>query len=332
MHLRRRAGRRGAAYAAYLAAIGRSPSAEEARAFEARLESGQALEDLVAELRTSPEAFEHAVSGAAGAAVDRLESQFESAGRLPQRLVFLHLMRSAGTTLSDLLSQWTAPGRSRVHMFVDDLVFMPQPVLAQMDVIAGHIPFEAVELIPGRFSTVCVIREPYARTLSHWAELRKSEPSFADLTLDRFVNDDFFDVPSGNYQARQLAHRIGISEAWQSYSPRKEIAARHGDPNQPRILQALFDSTPVTLDEDQLAAESLKVLSGLDFVGVTDRIEELVGALARHVGVEAGQVQRLNASAPFDRDDVPESIRRRIDERTGVDRQLYDAAQRRANP
>jgi hypothetical protein len=329
--LRRRSGPGGPAEAAYLATFGRRPSRRESGAFEKKLAAGEPLEHLIAELRSSPEAFDEAISAAATASVERLESQLQFAERLPERIVFLHLMRSAGTTLSDVLSRWAAPGRSRVHMFVDDLVFMPRPILRQMDVIAGHIPFEAVELIPGRFSTVCVIRDPYARTLSHWAELRKSESTFADLSLDRFVTDDLFDVPSGNYQARQLAHRIGINQAWQTYSPRDQVAARHGDPNQQRILQVLFDSTPVALDDEALRQASLKVLSGLDFVGVTDRLEELVQALARHVGVEADRIPRLNASAPFDRDDIPESIRRRIDERTGVDRELYDAARRRVN-
>lgn len=45
-------------------------------------------------------------------------------------------------------------------------------------------------------------------------ELRKSGPSYENLTLDAFASSDDFHSAASNYQARQLAHRIDVSGAW----------------------------------------------------------------------------------------------------------------------
>ena len=176
--------------------------------------------------------------------------QEEGAGT--PRLVFLHIMKVAGTSFSHLLEQWAGPGRSRVHVYLDDLVLMSRLQLAATPVLTGHIPYEGLSLLPPAFQSLVVLRDPVERTLSHYRELRRSRQQYSDLTLDEFIHSDVYDVPSGNYQARQLAHTIGVADAWITYSPKELNRSVGGEPEDAYPLQSLFDSTPVRHGADEL--------------------------------------------------------------------------------
>jgi hypothetical protein len=313
---------------AFLAVLGRDPGPAEIVALRARLESGAAPSDLLDELRASPEARD-VLARSARAAVRRELDQGAAGpvgGGGGERLVFVHIMKVGGLSLSDLLGRWAAGSRVVLNAFLDELALTPRPRLRQTRVISGHIPAEALGLIPGPFRTTCVLRDPLRRTLSHWAELRTSEPRFSDLTLDRFVHDEYFDVPSGNYQARQLGHRIGIEDAWSAFSPASIYSARGGDPGDPYLLQSLFDSTPISGDDDQLHRLAADTLRRVDHVGVTDRLDALAARLAPIFDARPEPVPRLHPSSAPPTEEIPAAVRRHIDERTRVDRALYELA------
>jgi hypothetical protein len=239
-------------------------------------------------------------------------------------------MKVGGTSLSDLFQRWVGVDRSRVHIFVDDLILTPPLLLSQLRLLAGHFPYEALSFVPDPYSTLCVLREPVARTLSHYSELRSARARYRDLPLDEFVFNEEFDVPSGNYQARQLAHEIGLADAWRSYTPEEGLRAAGADPEQAYPVQALFDSTPLQFDEDTLLHRARANLARIDFVGVTESLDSVGGAVARLFGTTPERPQRLNVSVPIDRRDIDRRILRRIEGRTAVDRELYEAALSRA--
>jgi hypothetical protein len=57
-------------------------------------------------------------------------------------VVLLRIMKTGGTSLSDLCSGWaTPPGRARAHLFIDYLLLTPTAMLARLSFIAGHIPY-----------------------------------------------------------------------------------------------------------------------------------------------------------------------------------------------
>ena len=290
-----------------------------------RLAGGFHFDDLVAELLASAEGENALIKRSDRAFRTRLRRQFDRAGESPgqPRLVFLHIMKVGGTSLSDTFQRWMAPDRSRVHVYMDDLVMTPLPILAQFRFIAGHIPYAALPLIPGSYSTLCVLRDPYSRTISHFTHLRQVRARYRDVTLEEFVTSDEFDVPSGNYQARQLAHEMNPVEAWRSYSPELLYQARGGDPLAEYPLQSLFDSLPVGYPDDALLGRAKDNLTQIDFVGATEDLDTVGSAIAKLFGAQAEQIPRLNTSPPIDAREIDSRIRRRIDERTAVDRELY---------
>jgi len=316
----------------YRSLLGRPASPEELAAMRSRASHGVGFDELLAELVTSEDSTELLMARSGPAFRAKLRRQFAQAdgSATAGRLVFLHIMRVGGTSLSDSLQRWVEPDRSRVHVYVDDLVLTPPPILAQLRVLAGHIPYAALPLIPGPYSTLCVLRDPYARTISHFALLRRARDQYRDLTLDEFVSSDEFDVPSGNYQARQLAHDMDITEAWRSYSPEDLYRARGGEPLHQYPLQSLFDSVSVGFNDDELLRRATENLAQIDYVGVTEHLDTVGTAISELLGVKAEQMPRLNASPPSEAREIDARIRRRIDERTAVDRQLYEAASKRS--
>jgi hypothetical protein len=318
--------------ALYRSLLGRAASREEEATVRERAAQGVSFDGLVKDLLSSEEGVDQAIARSGPAFRSKLRRRFSSraAGAFGPRLVFLHIMKVGGTSLSDSFQRWVAPDQARVHVYMDDLLLTPAPILAQLRLIAGHIPYGALPLIPGPYDTLCVLRDPFSRTISHYTHLRAVRDRYRDVTLDEFVSNEEFDVPSGNYQARQLAHDLDILEAWRSYSPEDLYAARGGDPLHEYPLQSLFDSLPVNFSDDELLRRSTEHLDRIDYVGVTDDLDGIGSAIARLFQVKAEPMPRLNPSPPLDPREIDIRLRRRIDERTAVDRELYQKAQQRA--
>jgi hypothetical protein len=307
---------------------GREPSPAERADLLERVRHGLDFEGVVEEVLSIPEVLEQTVTRGSDALRDLMEQQIraddEPAGPAPTRVVFMHIMRTGGTSLSTALRQWVGPSGARVGIALDELAVMPRPQLARLRVLAGHIPHQALEITPGAFQTVTLLREPVARTLSQYRELRDKR-GYDDLSLDEFLGSEVFDVISGNYQARVLAHTIDLDGAWITYSPLRRYQDAGGEAGQPYPLQALFDSTPLVVDDDKLLAEASENLSGVDLVGVTENLHELAARVSRVLGVHDASVPLLNASRSTT-GELPARTRRLIEKRTLVDRELYELA------
>lgn len=328
--LRRRRDGAIALNAIFRSLLGRDPDEAEQAQLLDRAKHGLDFDALVDELLSGSEGLERIRRRWSALVRGELERHLhpgtaDSPAPGP-RVVFLHIMKVGGTSLSEMLSTWVDPARSMVAVPLDDIVVMPKPQLAGLSLITGHIPFETLALIPGGFSTVCALRDPFERTISHYQELRRTGNSHGDLSLDQFLSDEAYSVPSGNYQARQLAHTIGLGGAWLEYSPMVRYVEAGGSPTYPYPLQALFDSTPLTLDDNDLFASALRNLTTIDFVSVTEGLDDLARRLAAFFDLTSPRLPRRNVSAPFDRSSLTTALRRRVDARTAVDRELYERA------
>lgn len=294
--------------------------------------AGRTLLELAQQVRESADGSRMTVHTSGLAVRTWVRTQLEpgTAEFATPRLVFLHFMKVGGTSLSDELARWFGPEQARVHIFLDDIALMPPPVLANLRVIAGHIPYAGLALIPRPFHTLAVLREPVARTLSHFSTLRTDHPHYHDLTLDRFVFDEGF-TWAGNFQARFLAHDIDVANAWRTYSPEERLVATGGDRYTANPLQALFERAGTGQTDEELLAHASTNLDRIDFVGTTDDLDAAAGEVARLFGLPPVTLGRLNQSAQrVERGDIEPRILRRIDERTAVDRELYDLAKKRA--
>lgn len=319
----------------FVGVLGREPEPDALLRFGGRLASGAAPRELAEELAGTEEVAQARRAAAEETFRNRLRAAW-SAGRSAQPpLVFLHTMKTAGTSVKAAISSWYDPQACLVDTFLDELVLVPPPVLAVSAFVTGHLPYEALALFPRRPRTLTVLRDPVDRTVSHYLHVRRS-PEVAgdpDFTLERFLDSPGFAAVTGNYQARYLAHEIGLAQAWVGFSPEQRFAAlgEPFPPSHPLPLQSLFDATPLALDEEALAARAGEHLAAVEHVGVVEQVGRLVAEVAAALGRPAPAIGWANARTRADLGvELPGRLLRRIDAATQVDRVLYEQARRRA--
>lgn len=327
------AGRRSSAVVGdvlHRALMGRTATRAELADLRRRARSGTPVLELAQELRETLGGSTITVNSTNRALRTWLRSQFEPGvvEFATPRLVFLHFVKVGGTSLSEPLVGWFGPARARVHVYLDDIALLPPPVLANARVIAGHIPFAGLSLIPGSFQTVAVLRDPIDRTVSHYHNLHASHPLYRDVTLEQFVSDEQNSY-SGNHQARYLAHDIDLGNAWRTFSPEERAASIGVDRYTENPLQVLFDLGPTRQDDEQLLRDAAANLDRIGLVGVTEKLDVVAGQVANLFGRPAPELGRFNRSTPPDSADIGSRLRRLIDGRTAVDRELYDRAKQR---
>jgi hypothetical protein len=297
----------------YRVLLGRPATRVEQLDLCRRASEGESLMDLAHWLRASAEGSRVVVHQIAPALRSFVGGQFDPETGLAElpRLVFLHFMKVGGTSISDQLAGYFPEDRARVHMFLDDIALTPPPVLANLRVIAGHLPFAALSLVPPPFVTMAVLRDPFSRTLSHYSHMKSVNPSYHQ---------------SGNYQARQLAFDMDVAAAWRRFSPVHIVVSEGAPADYDRPLAAVFDSRPIEMTDEELLTRARANLDRIDHVAVTEQLDTMAGVAARIFGRRHVPVGHPNKSPALDRDAIVGRVRRRIEERTAVDRALYEAA------
>jgi hypothetical protein len=323
----------------YSALLGRAPDEKGLAYHTALLRNGASAADVAAALWSSEEAVGGLTRSPATRAVrETLWAARQAAAPLAGPPVFfLHIMKTGGTSLVEGLRAVASPRPCLIEIFLDDLVSIPRHVLEQVPLVAGHLGYEARTLLPAQFVTCVVLREPVERTLSHYSHLRRNPDVLAecpDFSLEQFVHSPRWRTLCGNYQARQLVHEIGLGGAWVNFSPADKYRTL-GPPFPPEHrlpLQSYFDSSPLSVEGDELLARARERLAAIEFVGVTEQLDTLSAALARGWGTQdPPPLPRLQVGEDrLQPDDVPGPLLDAISEETAVDRALYEEAHRRS--
>jgi hypothetical protein len=227
-------------------------------------------------------------------------------------------MKCGGTSLTYGLSQLAEPWPRLLDIWVDQLVCLPRPMLANTMLVSGHLPYATLGLLSPETATCTVLRDPLDRTLSHLAHLR-IHGGRPDLGLDEFVHDELWHPFWVDYQARQLAVDVPVEDAWL------------GRPIATATLQAHFDADP-GLSADDLYARATQRLEKIDLVGVSDDLDQVLRAVAalwrKPPPPPAPRMNPTAAGRPAT--EVPDHLRAAILAGTEVDRQLYTRARERA--
>jgi hypothetical protein len=307
--------------ALYVRHLGRRPDPEGLAFHVAAVESGRlTLKDVEAALRDSPEKPDNAV---------RLAKL--------RPLFVLHIMKTGGTSLIAGLREIAAARPVVTEIFLDHLVSIPRTQLEEATLVAGHLGYEAKRLLPERFMTCVVLRDPVDRTLSHYAHIRRDPSVQAEapnLSLEEFVDSPRWRTLVHDYQARQLVHEIGLAGAGLEYDPAERFKSL-GAPFPPIHefpLQSFFDCSPIELSPDTLYDLAQERLASIELVGVTDRLDEVYERAARAWGLEyPSPLPHLQVTGPrLQRADVSRDLVAKIEAATEVDRALYELAARRS--
>jgi hypothetical protein len=225
----------------------------------------------------------------------------------PERFFFVHLQKTAGTTLSRQMKRHF--DRAAIYpdasdgdvvtcvISVDHLLERWGARGHEIRVVTGHFPLCTSELLGGRFTTLTLLREPVERTLSYLRHHQKFTPEDRDLPLEAIYDDPF--------RFHGLVHNHMVKMF--SLSP-----AEMSD-------GAL---TRVEFTRDRL--ERAKVnLAGVDAIGLQEHFDEFCNDLVHRFGWRFGDPERVNRTPPVP---VSDEFRARIAEDNSMDAELYEFA------
>lgn len=223
------------------------------------------------------------------------------------RFFFLHLQKTAGTTL------W----RRLHHTFADEQLYpgphddrAPDRTLVpeylaeryaarrdEIEVVTGHFPLCTTELLGDEFTTFTVLRHPVDRTISVLQHYRDLTPADRDLPLEQVYDDPIRQLMIRNHMIKMLAMRLE------------------------EMTDGALTDLPVDRDRLELAKQRL---TGVDVVGVQPRFEAFCTELEHRFGWNLGHPVHANRSTPVPVDDA---LRERIAHDNALDIELYEFAE-----
>ncbi len=242
-------------------------------------------------------------------------------------LYFLHIAKTAGTSLIHFLDgqfpkDQIAPF-SLTHELAAALKKDPQ-CLEKYALLHGHLGYSPVTMMKQKPQIITLLREPVARTLSHYRHIlrHKDHWLFADLPKKSLSLEEFLDYPPAqrlvtNFQTRNLA---------QDFDFTKPIAEATGKALQPNLGRLLSFVRPA-LSEDNLLNVATERLAAMDLVGTTETFDTFVTTLCKQRGWAAPATTLRHNTAPAESlDSLAPATRKKIEALTALDRVLYRAA------
>ncbi|OZB39094.1 MAG: hypothetical protein B7X48_10410 [Acidiphilium sp. 34-60-192] len=233
----------------------------------------------------------------------------------------LHIPKTAGTSLRAALSDYYRDRLCPAAMWDD---FFRDPTLRTTPYAAycGHFGIELAAYLGCPLRVVTILRDPLARTISHFNEVRRTtthplHPHVIGQTLFDFVHDPTTVPMVANFQARYLT---------QAKAPIERLATLF-EPNWNNAysLSVAWENASTATDPDHLHRMATANLRTLDAIFTTERLETEAATLQQALGLPPALVPRRNVTQgpaiPID-----PRTRARIAGLTRVDQALYDAA------
>ena len=232
------------------------------------------------------------------------------------RLFFLHIPKTAGTTLAALLEQRfhaddAIPrrlfGKNALYVTADDLAGRLDEARAY-PLVRGHYAGPLRERFFADYVGVTVLREPRARVVSLYHDWRtKSAENLAE-------------APPAERELARLAASLDLGRFLDSGHPL--IGTLFTDAQARQLAGYLWDPAPPD------AQAALDALERFDVVGTAEMLEPTVALLCRRLAWATPEAApRLNASRAAPEQRLEPRVLARIEEMTQADRVVYARAQ-----
>lgn len=238
-----------------------------------------------------------------------------------ERLVFLHIPKCGGTSLSGVLKQNFAAGEVCPHVN-NTLGKIANKQLASWRYFSGHYSKASVDAVPGPKQLVTVLREPKARVLSLYYFWKAHKEDY---------------IEGRNLGGPRLARQMDLL----SFLMSEELAVTRSVRN--TMTRTLIASLQVTnaagfvgRDPGFSVDTAMVNLARYNFVAFTDTLDEDVAQLTRQLDLTpADKAPRSNtfesfstrsAMEPVERETITPQIEQALNRATSLDRELYERA------
>jgi hypothetical protein len=246
-------------------------------------------------------------------------------------LYFLHIAKTAGTSLRSYIeSHYAEEAIAPFYLTHELAAFIEAQGQAAADGFAlyrGHMGYSLLSHLETKPQLITLLREPVARTLSHYAHIMRHKDHWihaslphADMTLDDFLDYAPTRTLITNFQARNLAQDFALNAP----------IIQNGTPIEPN-LGRLLSSFPSPLNNEALLAQAKERLLSCALIGTSDALPDFISALADYMGWEDAPQTPTKNSAPQAQKETLEKVAthtlKHIKTLTQIDTELYTLAQ-----
>jgi hypothetical protein len=236
-------------------------------------------------------------------------------------VVFLHLQKTAGTTIVNLAKHFYGKDNVIGHngfylnsnccRIENDKLFQPefmQNQIGNIPFISGHFGYGfAKHFMANRYSFT-FLRDPIERILSLYFYCKIRDPS--------------------QYKHYELAQRLSLDEFLQLGFTDPEFKGRLWNHQVCQLAAGWGDPTFGTHKDDELLDLALQHLDEFSFVGFTETFDKDRDIILKNIGISI-PVSKLKSNDNPGRprfDSLPQSSKDLLFELTALDRQLYELA------
>ncbi|MBK7403918.1 MAG: sulfotransferase family 2 domain-containing protein [Phycisphaerales bacterium] len=234
-----------------------------------------------------------------------------------EQLYFLHIPKTAGTSFRTFLELHFDVAQICPHLLLPALLPVPPSTLAAYRLICGHHGLYLNHLLPRKPVTLTVLRDPVARTVSHFRHLQATKDDWLHeavkgMSFEEFVCSDIGVVELLNLQTRYLA----LDDIQQDFFGHSRLRTD----DLPGLVRKYSDPALVEKGKAQL--------DSLAFIGIQERFADSLRLASHTFGwAPASSFASYNtAKAGFDATALTPKALERVNELTRIDRELYDYA------
>lgn len=210
-----------------------------------------------------------------------------------KRVFFVHLAKTAGVSIESLLRPEYPSERICPSYHLAELLDLDRPP-TDYDLYLGHLPYCALDLVGPVDFVFTILRDPVARGISALEHLRRdtSHPQHQLLMSETSTLREVLAHPRlrgqvSNPQTRYLGLDAGIRAAYEAH--------KAGGLPRMRAAKAVYEALRQEATDD-VYEQARKNIAEMNFVGITEQLDDAVRALSGLLGLTCANAPRLNVA------------------------------------
>jgi hypothetical protein len=200
-------------------------------------------------------------------------------------LLYVHIAKTAGSTVNKVLSEWFGQGNSLIHA-ESKINWKDRVKQKNVKFLSGHIPYQEFNKTRelNSYKKAITFREPYSHVVSHLSWIRAL--SLLENKARYKAHPEYIQILSDKLASYDLSCSMQLTEVINSFT---SIEYRLLDNTQTRYIRT--DISKASVDEVDFinAVDSLK---HFDFVGVDNDISGFLAKVAAEYSFESIEEER----------------------------------------